>query len=94
MTAFAHLTLRYDFGYIWIIAIRRIFLDCIMTQEHGETFPPIPFTDDDLKTMHKDDAASAKTIALLSCSIFGIGLILYIVVLIAVQMQALIYTTR
>ncbi len=65
-----------------------------MTQEHGETFPPIPFTEHDLETMRKEDVASAKTIAILSCSIFGLGLILYTVVLIAVQMQTVIYTIR
>ena len=65
-----------------------------MTEEHGQIHPPIPFTDHDFETMRKEDGASARTIALLSCSIFGIGLILYTIVMIAVQMQGLIYNTR
>lgn len=65
-----------------------------MTEEHGQTHPPIPFTEHDFDTMRKEDVASAKTIALLSCSIFGIGLILYTIVMIAVQVQSLIYNTR
>jgi hypothetical protein len=44
--------------------------------------------------MRKEDGASARTIALLSCSIFGVGLVLYTIVMIAVQMQTVIYNTR
>jgi hypothetical protein len=88
------LTRGYRPGYIFSSGICSNLLEMIMSEEHDQTYPPIPFSDQDFETMRKEDGASARTIALLSCSIFGVGLVLYTIVMIAVQMQSLIYNTR
>jgi hypothetical protein len=90
----AHLTLGHIGGYIGSVDFVSEPLGPSMSQDHATTLPPIPFTDHDYATMRTEDVGAAKTIAMLTCGIFGIGLILYSVVLVSVFVQTLIYTSR
>jgi hypothetical protein len=65
-----------------------------MSHENASALPTIPFTEYDMDGMRSEDVNSGKTIALLTCGIFVIGLVLYTCVLVAVATQTLVYTSR
>src|SRR5262245_4825595 len=89
----AILTFSHEKRYIFR-RVRSVESGPIMSQEHATALPPIPFTEHDYTAMRHEDVRSAKTIAFLTCGIFGIGLVLYTVVLITVFSQTLIYASR
>ena len=65
-----------------------------MNHDDATLMPVIPFTEHDMDGMRSEDVKSGKTIAVLTCGIFAVGLVLYTCVLVAVISQTLVYVSR
>lgn len=63
------------------------------THAEHHPLPVVPFTDAERDSMRADDVTAAKYIASLTTGIFGIGFVLYLLVLISSGVQDLIYTS-
>ena len=69
-------------------------MESTMSHDDATPMPAISFTEHDMDGMRGDDVKSGKTIAILTCGIFAVGLVLYSCVLVAVISQTLVYVSR
>lgn len=65
-----------------------------MSHDHSAALPTIPFTNAESTAMRVEDVSAARVIAYLTCGIFSLGTVLYVVVLTSAWMQTLLYSTR
>lgn len=65
-----------------------------MSHDHSAHLPVIPFTPAENASLRSEDVSAARAIGYLTCGIFSLGTVLYIVVLVSTAMQTLVYTIR